>query len=192
MASPSSPEDANMASIAFTPSNDPNLPYQTLNNHAHMEEYTQETASGEIDVPDIISEKTHPPTPFDYPLDPTGTEEPNLPYRTLSRNARMQEYTAETVSGRMDDVVSLGSIKTHKLVTFRLNDAENPKNWSKPYKWYCTMVVAVTCFVVAFNSSVITADLEGVMQDLNASREESLLSIFFFVLGFGLGSLLLL
>ena len=51
-----------------------------------------------------------------------------------------------------------------KIVNFEAGDMENPKNWSKAYKWYCTMVVAVTCFVVAFCSAVITADIGGVSE----------------------------
>ncbi|KAI1623469.1 MFS transporter, partial [Exophiala viscosa] len=77
----------------------------------------------------------------------------------------------------------------HELVTFKINDPENPKNWSKPYKWWCTMVVAFTCFTVAFNSAVITADLEGVSETFNVSNEVALLTITMFVIGFGVGPL---
>jgi hypothetical protein len=49
------------------------------------------------------------------------------------------------------------------------------------------MVVAVTCFVVAFASSVITADIVGVEREFNVSEELALASISLFVVGFGLG-----
>jgi hypothetical protein len=49
------------------------------------------------------------------------------------------------------------------------------------------MVVAVTCFVVAFASSVITADIAGVEREFNISEELALASISLFVVGFGLG-----
>jgi len=75
----------------------------------------------------------------------------------------------------------------YKLVTFTPDDPENPKNWSKAYKWYCTMVVAVTCFVVAFASSVITADIEGVEKTFHVSEEVGFLTITVFVIGFGVG-----
>lgn len=75
----------------------------------------------------------------------------------------------------------------HKLVTFAADDPGNPKNWSKAFKWYCTMVVAVTCFVVALNSSVITADIPGVEQEFGVSEEVALVSISLFVVGFGVG-----
>ena len=51
------------------------------------------------------------------------------------------------------------------------------------------MVVAFTCFTVAFNSAVITADLEGVAKEFNVSLEVSLLTITMFVIGFGVGPL---
>ena len=51
------------------------------------------------------------------------------------------------------------------------------------------MVVAFTCFVVAFNSSVITANLEGVSARFHVSEEVSLLTITVFVIGFGVGPL---
>ncbi|SPQ18500.1 9546dfef-2f69-4169-988a-2ecb98ad9bb6 [Thermothielavioides terrestris] len=78
----------------------------------------------------------------------------------------------------------------YKLVSFAEGDPENPKNWSKLCKWYITMVVAFTCFVVAFCSSVITSDLGGVAEDFNVSREAALLTITVFVIGFGVGPML--
>ncbi|KAL1862769.1 hypothetical protein VTK73DRAFT_6656 [Phialemonium thermophilum] len=49
------------------------------------------------------------------------------------------------------------------------------------------MVVAVTCFVVAFASSVITADIVGVQKSFHVSEEVALVSITVFVVGFGVG-----
>ncbi|KAJ9622536.1 Synaptic vesicle transporter SVOP [Knufia peltigerae] len=116
----------------------------------------------------------------------------DLPYDMLSDEANMAEYTEETAGGIIPKrTISrvTGLEEEHELVTFTLNDPENPKNWSKPYKWWCTMVVAFTCFVVAFNSAVITADLEGVMKTFHVSLEVALLTITMFVIGFGVGPL---
>lgn len=129
----------------------------------------------------------------------TRTEMPptdvNLPYRTLSADANFDEYVRETRDGQiLDTALShvTGKLETHTLVTFTINDPKNPKNWSKAYKWYCTMVVAFTCFVVAFNSSVVTADITGVSKQFGVSDEVSLLSVTLFVVGFGLGASVLL
>ncbi|CAI6086868.1 unnamed protein product [Clonostachys chloroleuca] len=75
----------------------------------------------------------------------------------------------------------------HQHVVFSQDDPENPKNWPKSRKWYCTMVIALTCFVVAFSSAVITADVKGVVDEFAVSEEVALVSISIFVVGFGIG-----
>ncbi|PSN64368.1 MFS general substrate transporter [Corynespora cassiicola Philippines] len=119
-----------------------------------------------------------------------GADIVNLPTRTLSRDAALEEFTEETIDGQIVREVrsrATGNLERYELVTWKVNDPENPKNWSKAYKWWCTMCVALTCFVVAFNSSVITADIEGVAEEFNVSEEVALLSITLFVVGFGIG-----
>lgn len=49
------------------------------------------------------------------------------------------------------------------------------------------MTVALTCFAVAFNSAVVTADMAGVSETFGVSEEVSLLTITLFVVGFGVG-----
>lgn len=114
----------------------------------------------------------------------------NLPYRTLSADANLAEYTTETRDGAIPGPVEPDGERRYRLVTFLPNDPENPKNWSKAYKWYCTMVVAATCFVVAFASSVVTADIAGVAEEFDVSEEVALLSITLFVVGFGVGPMI--
>lgn len=120
---------------------------------------------------------------------PTADDLVNLPTRILSNNAALEEYTQETVSGQIVREVrsNAGKVEKYDLVTFVVDDKENPKNWSKAFKWWCTMCVALTCFVVAFNSAVITADLEGVSAEFGVSEEVALLTISLFVVGFGVG-----
>ena len=116
----------------------------------------------------------------------------DLPYDILSDDANLNEYTEETTSGVIaKQTISrvTGEKEEHELVTFTVNDKENPKNWTKLYKWWVTLVVAFTCFVVAFNSAVITADLAGVSETFHVSEEVSLLTISVFVIGFGVGPL---
>ncbi|KAH0598607.1 hypothetical protein MHUMG1_03910 [Metarhizium humberi] len=105
----------------------------------------------------------------------------NLPYRTLTSGARMDEYTVPSRTGEIP------LDQAHKLVAFTPDDPGNPKNWSKAFKWYCTMVVALTCFVVALASSVVTANIPGVAEEFGTSEEVALLSISLFVVGFGVG-----
>lgn len=110
----------------------------------------------------------------------------NLPYRTLSRNANLREYTHDEPDGVTETGISADGTP-YSVVAFTPDDKDNPKNWSKAMKWWCTMCVALTCFVVAFCSSVITADIEGVAKEFNVSEEVALLSITVFVIGFGIG-----
>jgi hypothetical protein len=123
----------------------------------------------------------------------SSTTEPpfdiNLPYRTLSPQANLNEYTQEVAAGEIP-AASEKNISKYRLVTFLPDDPENPKNWSKAYKWYCTMVVAFTCFVVALASAVITADIPGVEKSFGVSEEAALLSVTLFVMGFGIGKCL--
>ncbi|GIK00743.1 synaptic vesicle transporter SVOP [Aspergillus viridinutans] len=117
----------------------------------------------------------------------------DLPLRQVTNDANMEEYTAETATGEIIKPVkssATGKVEDWKLVTFKVDDPDNPKNWSKAYKWYCTMVVSFTCFVVAFASSVITADLEGPSEAFNVSHEASLVTITVFVIGFGVGPMM--
>ncbi|KAB8203900.1 major facilitator superfamily domain-containing protein [Aspergillus parasiticus] len=114
----------------------------------------------------------------------------DLPVRQVTRDANLEEYTTETAAGQIIKPVrsaASGKMEDWKLVTFTIDDPENPKNWSKAFKWYCTMVVAFTCFVVAFASSVITADIEGPAEEFGVSREVSLVVVTVFVIGFGVG-----
>lgn len=111
---------------------------------------------------------------------PVASDPLELPYRTLTNHADMGEYTEETVTGlRPHRTMSrmTGKEEDYELVTFTVDDKENPKNWSKAYKWWCTMVVAFTCFAVAFNSAVITADLVGVEETFGVSEEVALVTI---------------
>jgi hypothetical protein len=66
----------------------------------------------------------------------------DLPYGTLNDDANMEEFTEETSEGiipkRTISRIS-GRVEDHELVTFRLNDPENPKNFSKVKKWSVTV-----------------------------------------------------
>ncbi|KAI1127890.1 major facilitator superfamily domain-containing protein [Nemania abortiva] len=126
---------------------------------------------------------------IEAPLEPTMSYDINLPNRTLTNAANLDEYIVETRDGQIPGPLEPDGQHRYRLVTFQPNDPENPKNWSKAYKWYITMVVAATCFVVAFASSVITPDIEGVADEFHTSQEVALLSITLFVVGFGVGPL---
>ncbi|KAI5298407.1 hypothetical protein KEM55_003434, partial [Ascosphaera atra] len=113
----------------------------------------------------------------------------DLPLRQVNDDANLNEFVEETASGVIPKrtISKEGKEEDYKLVTWTEGDPENPKNWSKLKKWYITMSVAWTCFVVAFCSGVITADLEGVQATFQVSQEVALITITVFVVGFGVG-----
>lgn len=116
----------------------------------------------------------------------------NLPYRTLTADANFDEFTTENPAGEIPGPAERRAPdgRPYRLVTFVSGDGENPKNWTRAYKWYATMIVALTCFVVAFASSVITADIAGVVDEFGVSQEVALVSITVFVVGFGVGPMI--
>lgn len=114
-----------------------------------------------------------------------------LPTRQLTNEANLDEYRRETRTGTIttEHVSSTdGHREKYKLVTFTVDDPENPKNWSKFKKWWCTLMIASVCFTVAFNSAVITSDIGGVAEEFHVSQEAALLSVTLFVIGFGIGT----
>jgi hypothetical protein len=108
--------------------------------------------------------------------------------QTLAPNEdkRPQPPVSENIESINIESVNIDGVR-HQHVVFSQDDPENPKNWSKGRKWYCTMVIALTCFVVAFSSAVITADVKGVVEEFAVSEEVALVSISIFVVGFGIG-----
>ena len=165
-----------------------------------MLDYSQTSSTSSLEEKDLASRLDHTQNPQFEPIALSATRKThpdqdlydiiNLPSRTLNDGAALEEYTEETAEGQiLREVKSnrTGRFEERDLVTWRINDPENPKNWSKAYKWWCTMVVAITCFVVAFNSSVITANIKSPAEEFHVSEEVTLLSISLFVVGFGVG-----
>ena len=113
----------------------------------------------------------------------------SLPYRTLTDGANMEQYRVETRQGEIPGPPRKDGEPggRYRMVTFEPNDPDNPKNWSKARKWYCTFVVAITCLVVALNSSIISADVDAVAEEFGQSVQLTLASISLFVMGFGVG-----
>ena len=120
-------------------------------------------------------------------------EDLNLPTRILSNEANLEEYRHETRTGvllqtHMSRIAGHEEKVEYKLVTFKEGDPENPKNWPKWKKWWCTILISLVCFTVAFCSAVVTADIEGVAETFHVSNEVVFLTITLFVAGFRIGT----
>lgn len=123
--------------------------------------------------------------------DTTPNPQVNLHRRSVSVSVNVDEYVQRVGDGKIPDCVPSHpshQLEMYTLVTFSAVDTGNPKNWSKLFKWYCTMVVGFTCFVTTFNSSVVTADISGVSKEFGVSDEVSLLTVTLLVIGFGIGT----
>ncbi|KAG2177040.1 hypothetical protein INT43_007696 [Umbelopsis isabellina] len=129
---------------------------------------------------------------------PHDTEFPNgidttFPLMTTdtNRGGFTDEYTVETRDGfkRKRSIVG-EKVQEDLLVTWYIDDPENPQNWSKGYRFIHTAIVASLVVCVAFGSSCVTGDLEGPANEFNVSMEVSILQTSLMVCGFGLGPLL--
>ncbi|KAK9447516.1 major facilitator superfamily domain-containing protein [Limtongia smithiae] len=107
----------------------------------------------------------------------------NFPVAAVDSTADLTEYIEPQVTGYIQEPDGF------KLVTFTPGDPGNPRNWSKMYKWYCTMTVALLCFCVAFGSAIVTGDMDAVAEHFNVSEEVAILTVTMFVIGFGVGPL---
>ncbi|KAJ5671916.1 Major facilitator superfamily domain general substrate transporter [Penicillium longicatenatum] len=75
-------------------------------------------------------------------------------------------------------------------VTFTVDDPENPHNWSRPYRWYITLVASAVVVCVAYGSAVVTGGLGLIEDKYNVSLEVAILTCSIMVCGFAVGPLL--
>lgn len=75
-------------------------------------------------------------------------------------------------------------------VRFDPGDPNHPKNWSKSYKWYLTVVGGVMSLNTTFASSAPSGIIVPVMDRFHMSNEVAILTISLFVAGYCFGPLL--
>ena len=118
------------------------------------------------------------------------------------------EKQPEDDKERMKEERMKGDLDTKEVTT--LDDYENPKKWTKMRRWIMTAIISLSSTCVTFNSSVVSVSRSdstssgglkvllqgastemGIMKDFHISKEVSILSVSTFVMGLGLGPLLL-
>jgi hypothetical protein len=109
------------------------------------------------------------------------------------------------------------ALKDVQLVTWKENDPEDPRQWSRLYRWceshkhlvsqrlafLCseanlrslpqpdiTAVAAIAVVAVAFGSAVVTGDFKDIEEELHSGEVVVALSVSLMVVGFGLGPLM--
>ncbi|PWY99742.1 MFS general substrate transporter [Testicularia cyperi] len=76
-------------------------------------------------------------------------------------------------------------------VTFSENDPCNPQNWSRSRKVTLLIVVSLCAFVVTCTSSIISNAYGGIQAEFGISKEVAILGLSLFVVGLGIGPMLL-
>ncbi|KAF7799594.1 hypothetical protein EIP86_010832 [Pleurotus ostreatoroseus] len=135
-----------------------------------------------------------------FPFQSTNIEEGGFTneYRTVSRTGFIPASTAlrpipshkEVLPAALQDPEKAQRLKDVKLVTFVPDDPENPLNYARWYKWYITFVCAMSVVEVAFASSVVTGDFEGIEERFHIGDVTTSLTVTLMVCGFGIGPLL--
>lgn len=74
--------------------------------------------------------------------------------------------------------------------SIQLDEAEDPLSWAAGKKWLCTIVLVAMPATIGFCSSIHTAAVPDVAQDLECSRTVATLGVSTFLLGFGTGPLI--
>lgn len=76
------------------------------------------------------------------------------------------------------------------LIQWIPKDPRNPMLWSRPKKWFITMMVSLTTLAVALLSSAYTGGIREIIQEFKISQIVATLGVSLFVLGFAIGPLL--
>lgn len=67
------------------------------------------------------------------------------------------------------------------------DDKENPFNWSKPKKWFITMVTAILCLCVSLGSSLFVEGVPELEIKMGISQTLGLSGLTFYLIGLALG-----
>ncbi|KAK4945985.1 spermine transporter [Elasticomyces elasticus] len=135
-----------------------------------------------------LARPQNPVFPEEYTLE---TETGLVPLRTLEQiRTRASLATQGGLLPSEEDLEKKGVEEPVEFVTFRINDPENPHNWSDLYRWYVTIVASMLVVCIAFGSSIVTGGLGLIEEKYNVSLEVAILTCSIMVCGFAIGPLL--
>lgn len=101
--------------------------------------------------------------------------------RILSRPAAKPYRTKHLSRYDQGDLPFLNS---KGLLDFAPGDVENPKNWSKPRRWFITFVSVLLVVNATFASSSPSGALNSLAEELHVSDEAASLVVSVFLLGY--------
>lgn len=182
---------------------------------------THSSQNGEAPDPSTLLPPTHDSNFGDpsFPFQSTNIEEGGFTdeYRIVSKTGLIPANTAlrpipshqSVTPPALRDPEKARELKDVKLVTFVDNDPQDPRNWSRLFRWcmynlsFCrsllslnthllsdiTFVCALSVVEVAFASAVVTGDFQDIQAKYRVGDVVAGLSVSLMVAGFGLGPL---
>ncbi|OBZ70128.1 hypothetical protein A0H81_09818 [Grifola frondosa] len=134
-----------------------------------------------------------------FPFDTTDTERGGFTneYRTVSRTGFIPADLSlhpipshvSRIPTALQDPEKAAALRETKLVTWKEEDPEDPRNWSNLYRWYITAIAAISVVAVAFASAVVTGDFKDIRAQFDVGNVVVALSVSLMVVGFGIGPL---
>jgi predicted MFS family arabinose efflux permease len=115
-----------------------------------------------------------------------------VPSMQLQEMVNDEHYKSEATKEDTSTIVHPTPIADSELISFAENDAEDPKNWPARRKLIVTLLVSAVGFITPATSSMVAPALEDIAKDLHITKPiESQLVLSIFVLGLGVGPILL-
>ncbi|GAA6049248.1 hypothetical protein JCM3770_005904 [Rhodotorula araucariae] len=139
----------------------------------HTDAYLEETRTGLV----LASEAA-----ADFPVSTSAS-------RSRSRSQATLVSSPQAAKGAAGDPEK--GVVDAKLVTWVENDPENPRNWSNRKKWLQTFLPSLLAFLSGFASAIITGGMPEMAEHFGVSELVVNLTVCVFVVGFGLGPLIL-
>ena len=110
----------------------------------------------------------------------------------LQEMVKDEHHKSEARKEDASRIVHPTSIVDLELICFTEHDAEDPKNWPARRKLVVTLLISAVGFITPATSSMVAPALEDIAKDLHITKPiESQLVLSIFVLGLGVGPLLL-
>ncbi|KAJ5601977.1 hypothetical protein N7510_011511 [Penicillium lagena] len=134
-----------------------------------------------------VGRQDNPMFPEEYVIE---TSTGLVPQATLEQMRPRASSSTTQILNYQDILIEKGSKGPTEFVTFTIDDAGNPYNWSHAYRWYITLVASALVVCIAFGSSIVTGGLGLIEEKYNVSLEVAILTCSIMVCGFAVGPLL--
>lgn len=151
--------------------------------HDHPSQRTSVATLAALEEENGKDEKKDVPSPVTITREfPNHLGSPTIPHNLANNNEKLISTRASGASNTTIDPTR--TFDDRFLVTFEPNDPENPRNWSKAYRWYITFATSFLVLNATFASSAPSGLVREMMMYFGVSREVGTLLISLFVAGY--------